>query len=242
MLIALVALTTLAQSAGTTTIHSKASGETYQLSVSVPHGYEGSGAAYPVVYLLDGDWYFDMTAGMQRVMTTMQAIRPAILVGVGYGGHDVARHRERRFKEMTPSAVTERPGSGGADRFLAALREDVMPHVERQFRTNGERFLIGHSLGGLFSAVAMIRQPAMFQGYGVLSPSLWWDKETVFAEEARVRAAGVPLRARVYLAVGADEHASTMVAPLGRLARTMASDPRYREAAVSHQVVPGTSA
>ena len=81
----------------------------YVLYVALPDGYDRSETHYPVVYLLDGDWYFDMTVGIQRVLTAMQSLRPAIIIGIGYGGDDVPKHRERRFKEMTPTPIAQRP-------------------------------------------------------------------------------------------------------------------------------------
>ena len=219
---------------GTETIVLQSSSkDDYVLYVALPQGYGTSEARYPVVYLLDGDWYFDMTVGVQRLLTATQSLRPAIIVGIGYGGDDVAKHRERRFREMTPTPIAQRPGSGKADTFLTTLRDDVIPLIERRFRTNGDRVLVGHSLGGLLVSVALVRQPSMFHGYGILSPSLWWDDGVVFREEEKLRKRGAVVRGRAYLAIGDKE--VPMVDPLRKLAGVLA-EPGYPDLKVAHQV------
>ena len=46
------------------TLFSSIRGREYHLSVALPEGYRTSMRAYPVIYVLDGDLFFGMAAGL----------------------------------------------------------------------------------------------------------------------------------------------------------------------------------
>lgn len=78
---------------------------------------------------------------------------------------------------------------GGAANFAQALRDDIIPTVERQIACNGERVFIGHSLGGLFGWFHLFNElkecerdngrKLTFQKYALGSPSLHWGGEFI---------------------------------------------------------------
>jgi predicted alpha/beta superfamily hydrolase len=51
--------------------------------------------------------------------------------------------------------------AGGADSFLRFIREELLPEVDRKYRTAPFRILMGHSLGGLFALHAFSRSPGL---------------------------------------------------------------------------------
>jgi predicted alpha/beta superfamily hydrolase len=67
--------------------------------------------------------------------------------------------------------------SGGNDRFLQFLREELMPYIEANYKTEPFRIFAGHSFGGLASINCMLTCPEMFNAYIAISPSFWWDNE-----------------------------------------------------------------
>ncbi len=67
------------------------------------------------------------------------------------------------------------PTAGGADNFLRFINEELIPHVEKTYRTAPFRTLIGHSFGGLFAIHALVESPDTFDAYIAISPSLQWD-------------------------------------------------------------------
>jgi predicted alpha/beta superfamily hydrolase len=65
--------------------------------------------------------------------------------------------------------------SGGADRFLAFMRDELIPYMDATYRTDRtDRGLLGHSYGGLFAVYAMLHQPDLFSRIIAASPSLGW--------------------------------------------------------------------
>lgn len=67
--------------------------------------------------------------------------------------------------------------SGGADEFLKCIKTEIIPFVDKHYKTNTDRGIAGHSLRGLFSAYCFINSDGYFTRFGISSPSLWWDKE-----------------------------------------------------------------
>lgn len=186
---------------------SKQSGAEYRIYVSLPAGYDTSKNTFPVAYLLDGDWYFGLAASLARLLEAVGEQRPAILVAIGYGGA-VQDQRQRRVREFTPTTEPTLAGSGHAAAFLAALRQEIIPAIESRYRTNAERVLVGHSLGGLFAAYAMTRAPDLFRDIVIGSPAFWaMDDAIVRDVQALLRSSG-PKPARIFVGVSAGDGAA----------------------------------
>lgn len=79
-----------------------------------------------------------------------------------------------RSRDFTRVAVDGRP-SGGADRFLDFLGNEVIGFIDGNFRTAPHRTLIGHSLGGLLVMNALADRPELFQAAIAISPAVTND-------------------------------------------------------------------
>lgn len=64
---------------------------------------------------------------------------------------------------------------------------------------------VGHSFGGLFGSYLLLTKSGMFRSYILGSPSLWFDKRTMFDFEARYAETHRDLPADVLLSIGAYE-------------------------------------
>ncbi len=155
------------------TLDSAVMGDERQLNVWLPPEYEQSDKEYTVVYLLDGAVSQDFThiAGLASLASLSWTFGPMIIVGV--------ETKDRR-SELTPPASDKRyiqqfPESGSAAKFRRMLRDEVIPHIEANYRAGGRRALMGESLAGLFVVDTLLREPGSFHDYISISPSLWWD-------------------------------------------------------------------
>ncbi len=79
----------------------------------------------------------------------------------------------------------------------------MQPLIEAEYHTNNHRTIIGQSLGGLLVAEIAIKQPALFTNYIIISPSLWWDKESLLPGKNRAIITEANSR-KIYLAVGRE--------------------------------------
>ena len=208
--------------------HPRGSGS-FKISVSrVAHVPEGT--KVPVLFVLDGDIGFALAAEIARLRGTMGAQPTAMVVGVGYGV-DFAEFAKLRTADLTPplsAAGREALGNmasfigdddGGADAFLDFLTDTLAPEVERRYpeTSSTDRILFGHSLGGLFTAYALLTRPGSFTTFLANSPSLWWDGFAIlgrlpaFAE----RLAGLDRKPRVFVGVGGKEQDLPSKVPAG---------------------------
>jgi predicted alpha/beta superfamily hydrolase len=178
-------------------------GDSYRIAVSVPAGYETGEQRFPVVYVLDGDWYFGLAASTARLLEAVGELPPLITVSIGYGG-TVAEQRARRVRELTPDPVAGLAGSGEAAAFLRVLRNDLLPLIERRYRTTGDRTLVGHSLGGLFATFAVLRTPDLFGRVIIGSPALRTSGPALVKGLAALHATG-PLPQRIFLGLAAGD-------------------------------------
>jgi predicted alpha/beta superfamily hydrolase len=154
-----------------------------------------------VLYVLDG-WHFPLMAFIQENNIYSKRMAPVIIVNVGHSpAKDAMTLRARDF---TPTKTSGDPNSGGAPAFLDFLEHELMPFIDRTYRTNtSDRGLLGHSLGGLFAIYALERRPALFQRIVAASPALRPDD--VILKEARRALRALPATVRLDLSVGSDD-------------------------------------
>ena len=165
-------------------------GQRYDLFVSLPGDYAASGKRYPVLYVLDG-WHFPLMAYLQDNNSFSKRMPPIIIVNIGQGD-DAIRLRDRDF---TPKPMASKQGSGGAPAFLAFLEGDIIPFIERTYRTiPTDRAILGHSLGGLFALYAMEQRPGLFQRIVAASPARLAENREIVASLDRMGASGTSVR------------------------------------------------
>jgi predicted alpha/beta superfamily hydrolase len=180
-------------------------GEARTLNIYLPEGYsKDSAKPYPVIYLLDGsaDEDFIHIAGLVQFLTMIQRMPPSILVGIG----NTDRRRDFTFAptpkaEPYPNDWKYMPTAGGSARFISFIEKEVQPYIQNNYHTSGGKTIIGQSLGGLLAAEILVRKPALFTDYIIVSPSFWYNKESLLSESTeRIAACESPVK--VYLSRG----------------------------------------
>lgn len=138
------------------------------IEVFVPAGYKpGSNDKYDVLYVLDGgNWNTGQIMNVQRFLEDEHFMPQTIVVSIM--GID-------RNKDLTPTSADNWKTSGGADKFLGFIKEELIPYINKTYPSNGDNTIWGHSLGGLFVINALLNAPQAFKSYIAVDPSLWWD-------------------------------------------------------------------
>lgn len=189
--------------------HSAELGEDRTINIVLPASYaKEPNKRYPVVYLIDGGIDQDLVhvAGVLQLNSAWGRSQEAILVGI--------ETKDRRHELTGPVSDAELlkkyPTTGSGAKFRKFIRDEVKPFVERTYRISGYDAVIGESLAGLFILDTYLTEPDLFDGYGAISPSLWWDKEAI-ANGADAKLGAAQSGRRLYFAVaneGADMRAA----------------------------------
>lgn len=204
-------------------------GRKYRITISLPYAYSRSRGVgwpfedppvkWPVVYLLDANWYFGMVTDIVRSMAWWGGTIDAVVVGIGYpeaadpqeAWLGVVRGRHMDYlpvrDESTDRWVTEktrRPTiTGDAGRFLQFIKNELIPWIEKEYNAEpSRRILAGHSSGGMFAAYALLEEPGLFESYISNSPDFVYGDRYVFRQEAAFAKKHKGLKARVYLSAG----------------------------------------
>jgi predicted alpha/beta superfamily hydrolase len=143
------------------------------IQVFVPADYKpGSTEKYDVLYVTDGgNWNISLVTQLQRFIQNEGHMPPTIIVSIM--GID-------RNIELTPTALkTWNAPTGGADKFLVYIKNELIPYINKTYPSNGDNSLWGHSLGGMFVTYVMLQEPGLFKSYIAADPSYWWDNSYV---------------------------------------------------------------
>lgn len=137
----------------TLSVKSARLGEEREIHVFLPRTYSGSVKKYPVVYALDGEGTGAVTANAAEFMNGYSAIpqMPEVIVA--------AIVNANRNRDMP---IPEGYGKAGEENFLAFLADELVPLIEKKYRTQPLRILLGHSQGGLFTHYALAARPKTF--------------------------------------------------------------------------------
>ena len=159
----------------------RASGRVHHVYVRYPEGYDATAATrYPVVYVLDGDSLFPLLAPTHLFLHYDERLPEAIIVGIAYGGFDAAVNK--RHVDFTARGSDTTTEQGGAPGFLAFLRGQLLPEVDRRYATNpARRVLLGQSRGGYFVLWSALQDPDLFWGRIASNPSTGPAREQLFA-------------------------------------------------------------
>jgi hypothetical protein len=107
-----------------------------------------------------------------------------------------------RARDFTPTHLERDNGhdvstSGGAAQFLAFLERELIPWVDRSYRTQPYRVLAGGCLTGMFAIHTLVTHGDLFDAYLASGPYLNWDGQVVLRDlETRLKGLGARGRPR----------------------------------------------
>ncbi len=174
------------------------------LNVYLPDGFHpDSSHTYPVIYLLDGSANEDFlhTVGLVQFLNMYNLLPRSIVVGIA----NVDRYRDFTHPSEDPEDLKNLPQSGGSEAFMQFIGGELQPFVNEHYPTNGHTTIIGQSLGGLLATEILFKHPELFDDYIIVSPSLWWDQQSMINEAATHLDALPAVSKRVFVSLG-EEH------------------------------------
>ncbi len=196
---------------------SKFTGHSYDIYVMFPKDYKTSKKNYPVLYVLDAEVNFGGVTYIVQRLIKDEILPELFVVGIAYQGeYDEDAYYSIRGLDFTPtidkefSKTHKQPKSGGAENFSQFLESELIPFISSGYPVKNEsRSLYGHSFGGLFGFYSLLNHPNLFNNYLLLSPSLWWDRNSMSTNVKNFVSEG---HTRLYVGTGSLEnskHADT---------------------------------
>jgi predicted alpha/beta superfamily hydrolase len=149
-------------------------------------------------FIPNQEWRADETA---ESLIRGGLIQPVIMVAIDNAGAE-------RGNEFLPTQRVPRGGlqpmGGKADLYGKFITDEVLPFINREYRTNPDpqvTGMIGSSLGGIITLHLGLTL-GRFTRLGVVSPSVWWDDRMILRTVN-----GIPTskRLRVWIDMGTRE-------------------------------------
>jgi hypothetical protein len=193
-------------------LDSPATGRSYAIYIRLPDDYvQDRSKSYPVLYVLDAQWDFKMLDSIYGGLLHDGYIPEMIIVGITYAG-DNPDYASLRSMDFTPVHEVFLKGSGDAPKFLAFLKDQLIPFIDSNYRTiPSQRVLMGGSFSALSTFYAMFTEPTFFSDYVVSSPIVTYGNRFAFKQEAEYASEHKDLPVRLFVGVGGEKDVTQSV-------------------------------
>jgi predicted alpha/beta superfamily hydrolase len=202
-------------------------------------GHCGTGRAHrpcALLCLTDANGFFGAAVDTVRSLQLSDHLPPLLVVGIGYRAATLAETLPMRTRDLTPTRserfseiFPDQPNTGGADRFLSFVRDELLPWTYDHYAVDPEQTAyFGHSLGGLFGTYALLTAPDTFSRYAIGSPSYWWGANDIFPLEQEYADTHDDLAARVFMGIGIHEDQAGREREASRLSEAARAIPASR--------------
>ena len=175
------------------------------LNIYLPESYKQEDTTrYAVVYLLDGshDEDFIHVVGLYQfnMFPWIERVPKSIVVGIA----NVDRRRDFTYPTTIQKDKERYKTSGNSDKFIAFIEKELQPYIEKTFKVNNSKTIIGQSLGALLATEILLKKPALFNQYIIISPSIWWDNGSLLNIDSAVLQENFKQSTKVYIGVGKE--------------------------------------
>ena len=146
-------------------IESKILGGEVTYSEHLPDGYYSTDKKYPVIYMMNGQ----IISGFANAAATLdnlsnERIPDMILIGISNTG----------VANSYWSCPNDSGYVRGGNLFYRFLKEELIPEIKKNYRTNDYKILAGQSNTGLYVLYNFLLYPDLFNAYIVASPMFGW--------------------------------------------------------------------
>jgi uncharacterized protein len=183
--------------------------EERRILIRLPRHYSSDTTVrYPVLFKLDGDNGLKRYDDSIDVLSCLDAIPDLIVVAI-------PNAPGQRNRDMTPASLHQdidsegRIGTGAmgrGDRFLDFLEQELVPHIDRHFRTATPRVLAGHSRSALLVLQSLLSKPDLFQARFIFSAPLMRDEQRLVVDTRKFLSEHPGHRSFVYFNWGENEN------------------------------------
>jgi predicted alpha/beta superfamily hydrolase len=123
------------------------------LLIHIPKSYAKSDKKFPVIYVLDGSNHFNHAINAATLLSENGRMPASIIVAI-------PNNRGTRGRDL----------GHGRDNFKKYIKEEVIPFVNRNYRTSNHKTIFGHSMAGAFVLNYLATEASLFDNYIAASP------------------------------------------------------------------------
>lgn len=179
---------------------SKIMAETPAIFIALPPSYESDiTKTYPVLFVLDGVLNGELVNGMLHRLHLSNGSNEHIIVGIDSAD---------RIRDFAPTVNMDPRGpvgqGGGGDKFLGFLESELIPHINKQYRTTKFNVISGHSIAGLFVIHTFHSRPKLFQAHLAFSPAVWWGARETVASAQNYILSSEDVGGYLYMNIGSE--------------------------------------
>ncbi|MHC1702600.1 MAG: alpha/beta hydrolase [Tenuifilaceae bacterium] len=149
--------------------------DTKKILIHLPDSYFKSNKSYPVIYQVRGDTasMIEMVSTINRLALGDEIIPEMIIISIETVGG----------KDMWPTNTMfyPKPETIGINDFQSFIEIELIPFVEKKYRTTDDRILYGQSMTAVFTIYTFITNPKLFNSY-IASSGAFPDCENYFKE------------------------------------------------------------
>ncbi|TDQ25735.1 alpha/beta hydrolase-fold protein [Tenacibaculum caenipelagi] len=129
------------------TIKSTILNQDREVQVYLPDSYTTSKEEYPVLYILDGQWFFTNGVAIQKSLRVPKAIPEMIVVGI-----------------RNENPLRRTLFNGEKKKFTSFLKDEVIKFIDSNFRTTNERIIYGWEAASYYVSELILEENDLFQG------------------------------------------------------------------------------
>ncbi|WP_420386329.1 alpha/beta hydrolase [Roseivirga sp.] len=152
-------------------IYSESLGENRELLISLPPNYKRNQHAYPVVFVLDAEYLFEVTHAIVKIKSSRNEMPESIIVGIPNttdARYDMAlalhySNGNTFFGDATGEKIQN---------YLSFFKKELMPFVQDQYRVNDHHTIIGMSPTFGPVLTAFWEEPELFDASIILAAEL----------------------------------------------------------------------
>jgi predicted alpha/beta superfamily hydrolase len=115
--------------------------------INLPSDYSTSKKEYPVLYVLDGQMHFPSAVAIQHSLGTSTDVPEMIIVGIE---NVYPRRKDLVWRNK--------------ETYISFLSQELIPFIDKKYRTKQERILFGWEWGSYFSSYLLLHESQLFSG------------------------------------------------------------------------------
>ena len=147
----------------TITVSSRYLNKDMIIDVYLPDGYAEKSDRYPVLVTCQS--HFLHVSGITADLALKNSTPELVVASV----------RNYSSDDFVPEKIEGHPDSGGADRFIAFFRDELIPALDSRFHTHPFRIFYSGSFGGGFAVYMYLTRPAVFNAYLSATPAIDYE-------------------------------------------------------------------